>query len=415
MSNQEYIKNKNKLQALESKDVSKIKGLDNKFGNINFLLKSDVFEKLAVLFDCTSDNTYCYVPSIDYKFSKTDKNGNELYYEYTSPNEDNNFADLVFDYNSNSKRPISVKCSRVKTLHTINVDGRHLSFSEKSISNDNYILFYSIYPDEVDKVLIMNTKTYYDVFLKNNYDEHFKLFDINYTDKLKSALNLTDKDLKLIDLSQETKINKVSKTNIELKRKFTYYSFINSYKRDKKKTIYHKKTHYGKEYIAVNIKTNQTVHFRDSVSRNNFMIMNDIPLSDNHNIIKNCNCMDNIVNGNSVESCRTNIHENGWVIMNYHADLDIEHYIKTLFRNLKKISKIWKSRIEKLLCSIGKTIETLFNNFTEKLSTLMKKYKKQNNSYKPLHLWNFMITNEFFKIIDYFKAYPIMNRMYKFI
>lgn len=415
MPNKEYIKTNTELQYLESQDVTKLKGLDNKFGNVNFLLKHDVFEKLALFFNCTTDNTYAYVPTIKRNIFKTDKNNKELYYEFQSPNADNNFADLIFDLNTKNKKPISIKCSRVKTLHTVDMDGRHLTFTEQSINDDNYILFYSMLPQEVDKILLVNTKTYYDIFLKYNSDEHFKLFDINYVDKLKSHLKLTDRQLKLIDLSESSQIDEVSKQNIEIKRNYAHKTYLDLYKKDTDKKIIHQKTHYGYEYVAVNIKTNQTVHFRDSIARNNFMSMNNIKLSDNHNILRNCKCMNDIVNNIEVESCRTNINDDGWIIMSYHDKMDIEEYVKTLLENLQRISILWRNRINKLLKSIGKTIKTLFNNMTEKLKIIFNKYKKENQSYKPFHLWNFRISKEFYRIIEYFEEYPRMNRLYRFI
>ena len=337
---------------------------DNKLFNIDFLLKENVFKNLCFITNCITDTSIAYIPW--FNFTTTIKNSlnKEEDVCFLAPCVENNYADLSF---INNGKYINVKTCRVKTLDAICMDGNILTYSKDTINDSNFIVFYSINPLETDKILIMTTRIY-DFLVSNNNNEHIRYFNMKDVNKIKKTFHFSDRQLKVVDISKELEISEDYETNMNRKRASclsTVYK-IKLSKKKSKKPIYNMKTHYGHQYSAFNIINGQIRQFRDTIARNNFFNSIGVKLADNHNIIKNCKNMTKIVNGEQVESYRSNVLENGWIICEYIADtVELIKFVQKLILILKEKSKRLAERIKNILSQCKENFIHLTNHIID--------------------------------------------------
>ena len=381
-----------KETSLENIDISHLRGMNNKKGNIKYLLRFDVFSRICKKFESLTDTSYIYIPLIENKKSIT-KNNITRNYIFHENKENNNFADLMIGNVDSAKEQIAIKVSRVKSLHCINIDGRHLTFNSNDRQGYNYFLFYSVCPNEQNQAVIIN-ENIYRFILKNNYNAQLKYFDIDWINKFKNTFNFSDKEIQIFNFSEELNLTKEEKKNISYKKQYILKTLNNLHKIDSKNRILFKRTHNGNEYIAINILTEETIHFRDCSARNNFLLKNKILKKiDNHYILQSCKTMNDIVSDIKVDKNRANIFDNGWIIILYHDDIDLKNYIQKLFTKLSEKSIYWKNKINNILNKANKKIFDLMNNFENKISKLIKNTENIIKAYKPLKLWEFVIDN----------------------
>lgn len=365
-------------------DISKLQ-LNNKLYNIELLLKKEVFKTLCVISNSITDTSIAYVPWFNHistiEISK-DKFKDVC---FLAPCVENNYADLSF---INNEKYFNIKACRIKTFNAIPMDGNILTYAKDTISDSNFILFYSINPKESNKVIIMTTRIY-NFLVSHNNDKHILYFNAENINKIKKAFNISDNQLNFIDLSKEIILDEPYEKNINIKRISclkTVYK-MKEIKNKSKKLNYNIRTHFGHQYSAFNITTGEIRQFRDAMARNNFFKSIGIKLADNHNIIKNCKNMTKIVNEETVESYRTNIHESGWVICEYIADtIELINYIQKLIIILNKKSKRLAERIKKILKMTKQNFTLLTNTILKNIEKIKNKFRSAINYFRPLFL-----------------------------
>lgn len=361
-------------------DISNLK-LNNKLYNIEFLLKENVFKHICNITKMYSDTSVAYIPWFNQDASVEIKNKVQDFH-FSAPCRNNNYADLSFIINN---KYINVKACRIKTFEAISMDGNILTYEKDTINDSNFIVFYSINPLESDKILIMTTNVY-NFLVSNNSDEHIRFFNVKYVEKLKKAFNFTDSQLNFINYSENFSLEECYEKNISIKRSFcikTLYKMKYA-KKNSKKLNYNVRTHFGKQYSAFNLISGEIRQFRDAIARNNFFSSIGVKLSDNHNIIKNCKSMSKIVNGEDVDSYRTNILENGWVICEYIADhVKLVKFVETLILILNSKSKKLADRIKKILSKSKKKIIVLTNKIIKSVQKLKFNLKDKLVYYRP--------------------------------
>lgn len=334
---------------------------DNKLFNIDFLLKEKVFNIICLLTNFTSDTSIAYIPWFNCTTTIKNSLDKEEDVCFLAPCIENNYADLSF---INNGKYTNVKACRVKTLNAIPMDGNILTYAKDTISDSNFIVFYSINPTETNKILIITTNIY-NFLVSNNNNEHIRYFNIKDVNKIKKAFNFSDRQLQIFDISKEINLSEDCKININKKRASclsTVYK-MKLVKKNNKKPINNAKTHYGNQYSAFNLISGEIRQFRDTIARNNFFNSIDVKLADNHNVIKNCKNMTKIVNGEQVDSYRSNILENGWVICEYIADtIELVKFVQKLICILKEKSKRLAKRVEEILSKCKENFIHLTNH-----------------------------------------------------
>lgn len=392
--NKDYLSNLN-----SNKDIGKQK-INNKLKNINFLMKPNVFTNLLVHVHATTDNSMAYIPTMS-----RDVEINKNNFTYFEPNESNNYADLIIKNHLN----YGFKAVRVKSLHAIDMNGSHITWDLCCINNFNFLVFYSINPNEVGKIIIIDTKTYADFIIK--FNNMCPILDIDILAKIKQKFSISDECMKIIDYSKEVELNDVEETNILLK----YSSCCNTLNHLNKNALVYtnKKTHIGHQYIAYNFKDGRKIIFRDAHARNNFFNWNtNVKLADNHVITRNCKNQTKIVKGceDELEKLQMNIYENeGWIITSYIGDDEkFKEYILTLVHKLCILSDVWKRRLFNLLETIDKVME--------KISTLILKIKERIKYYiyyfRPLNLLDYVTHTFEVNMKNYFSKHVYMQKFY---
>lgn len=353
--------------------------------NIEFLLRKEIFKNLCMISDSITDTSIAYVPWFNH-VSTIEISKNEFKdICFLAPCAENNYADLSFVTN---EKYINIKACRIKTFNTIPMNGNILTYSKGTISDSNFIVFYSINPTESDKIVIMTTNIY-NFLVSHNNDKHILYFNAENIYKIKKAFNLSDKQLNMIDLSKKIILDKSYEKNINIKRVSclkTVYK-MKEMKSKSKKLNYNIRTHHGNQYSAFNIINGEIRQFRDAIARNNFFESIGIKLADNHNIIKNCKNMTKIVNDEKVESYRTNIHESGWVICEYIANtVELINYIQKLITIVREKSKRLNERIEKILSSAKQNFILLTNTILQNILKVKNEFRDSICYFRPLFL-----------------------------
>ena len=397
---------KNSIDVINSNsDISRLK-INNKLKNLNFITKYNVFSHLLNFVGATTDTSKAYIPIKYNKTVITNSDGKSEIFEFLPPDESNNYADLIV---KNGFINFNFKTIRVKSLTAIPMDGSHITWDICGINNDNYLVFYSINPNDVGNIIIMSTKTYVNTFVKNNNKIGAYYLNGYNLDKYKTKLHLSDRELLFIDYSKEIVLPNGGNTNINIKYQACYKTVMELNKNPLSLT--NKKTHFGKKYTVYNFKNGNILVFRDCYARNNFFKWNTkIQLADNHNINRNCKNQDLLVNGDDVDKYRMNIFENdGWIIMNYIPNIEqIKEYVQTLFHKLVAFSVTWKNRLQNLL----KSIDNLLENSYQKFKDFNEKMKKHINYFRPLHLLNYVTCTNNVDINNYFDKYKFMKQFF---
>ena len=157
--------------------------------------------------------------------------------------------------------------------------------------------------------------------------------------------------------------------------------------KNSKNLNYNIRTHHGNQYSAFNIVSGEIRQFRDAIARNNFFESIGIKLADNHNVIKNCKNMTKIVNEEEVETYRTNISDDGWIICEYMADtVELINYIQTLISILNKKSKRLANRIKNILSSAKQNVILLTETIIKNVQKIKNDFKEKIVYYRPLFL-----------------------------
>ena len=393
-------------KQLKEQDISKM-ALDNKNNNINFLMKPSIFEHLMNIADAYTDTSKAYIPCTQYKHFYTDEKNHIQEINYESPNQTNNYSDLSVIINDDKQ--IHFKACRVKTLSAIVMNGNVITWDEKAISPNHYIVFYSINPNDMGKILVMTTQMYADFFVSNNDNIRIKYFNAYDTNKIKEKMKFNDKEISFIDYSVPTELDDVSIENIIHKYYYCYKSLLEH--NENPKMLLKIKTHYGNQYTAYNFKTNEIVNFRDCIARNNFFKLKGIKLADNHVINRNCDNMDMVVNGDELNKYQMNILENsGWIIMNYIPnEEDVYYFVQTLLHKLIIFSKKWKSRLFEYI----KKIDDLIRSTLYKLEKFRNKIHKLFTCFRPITLYNFIARTEEVTLNCYFEKFPLIRKRFK--
>ena len=391
---------------MKEQDISKMP-LNNKNTNINFLMKPSIFEHLMNIASATTDTSKAYIPLADYKHFYTDKNNHIQEIEYQSPNQTNNYSDLSVIINKDKQ--IHFKACRVKTLSAINMMGNVITWNEQAISENHYIVFYSINPNDMGKILVMTTQMYADFFVSNNDNINIKYFNAYNTDKIKEKMKFNDKAISFIDYSVPTDLDDISIENIVHKYYYCYKSLLEH--NDNPKMLLKLRTHYGNQYTAYNFKTKEIVNFRDCIARNNFFKLKGIKLANNNVINRNCDNMNKLVNGDELEKYQVNVLENsGWIIMNYIPnEEDVYYFVQTLIHKLIIFSKKWKKRLSEYV----RKIDDLINDILRKLSEFKNKVHKLFTCFRPITLYDFVARTEDVTLERYFKNFPLIKKRFK--
>lgn len=375
-------------------DISKLQ-LDNKTHNIEFLLKSSIFKILAQKTYSVTDISQAYVPWISNDDSP-----------YMEPCAENNYADLSF---INCGEYFNFKACRVRTLEAIPMDGNILTYADGTINHNNFIVFYTIRPDEAKKIFIIDTETY-NLLTSHNYLSKIRYFNSNDVEKLRESFHLKDEWVSLIDYTEENIMSSEYEKNVEIKRIHCLQTLImiKNYKAKSKGKLIWKKTHYGKQYSAYNLVTGEMRQFRDCQSRNNFFKMSEISLND-HVVNRNCKNMDAIVKNEKSDSYKINL-RNGWVIMNYipdHAKMVkfVEKLIVVIHKNSKRIFE----KINEFLKKCEKNIMLVTNTACQKIKGIRKSLRNKFNYFRPLSLYDFVTKNEKMNFDIYFRDKPKIN------
>ena len=396
----------NYLESLNSnKDISNQK-INNKLKNLNFITKYNVFSHIINFVGATTDNSKAYIPIKYNKASIINSDGKSEIFEFLSPNESNNYADLII---KNGFINFNFKTVRVKSLSAIPMDGSHITWDICGINNTNYLVFYSTNPNDMGKIVIMTTKTYVETFVKNNNKINAYYLNGYNIDVYKTKLHLSDNNISLIDYSQDVVVPKDAITNINIKYHACYKTVMELNKNPL--SMMNRKTHFGKKYTVYNFKSGNILVFRDCYARNNFFTWNTkIKLADNHNINRNCKNQDLLVNGDDVDKLRMNIFEDdGWIIMNYIPNIEkIKEYVQTLLHKLVAFSVTWKNRLQHLLKSIDNVLEK-FNNIIKKFNEYMN---KQINYFRPLHLLNYITCTNNVDMYNYYNKHLYMKKFF---
>lgn len=379
-------------ENIKNVDISKLQ-LNNKLYNIEFLLKKEVFKNLCMISNSITDTSIAYIPWFNYVSTIEISKNNFKDVCFLAPCAENNYADLSF---INNDKYINIKACRIKTFNAIPMDGNILTYAKNTISDSNFIIFYSINPLESDKIVIMTTNIY-NFLVSHNNDKHILYFNANDINKIKKAFKFSNNQLNVIDLSKEIIMEESYEKNINIKLASclkTVYK-MKDMKNKSKKLNYNIRTHFGHQYSAFNLISGEIRQFRDAVARNNFFESIGIKLADNHNIIKNCKNMTKIVNGELVESYRTNIHESGWIICEYIADtIELINYIQKLIMIVKEKSKKLNERIKKILYSSKENFIILTNSIIQNIRKIKINFRKNINYFRPLILLE-KITNDY--------------------
>jgi hypothetical protein len=344
-------------------------------------MKPNVFTCLHTHINATTDSTLTYIPTLTREI-KSKKMG---IISYSEPNKSNNYADLIIINNSTS---FGFKAVRVKSLDGINFDGSHITWDNSCNNNDNFLVFYSIRPNEVGKILIISIKAYSTFVLK--YNNICPTIDINNLNKIKEQLGFSDKDIKIMDYQQHIELNEVEEKNIIAKYKScnNTLNFLNKNPFSFIKT----RTHFGNQYIAYNFLNGQKIIFRDANARNEFFAKNtNIKLANNNVINRNCHNQTKFVNDEDLDKLQMNIYENeGWIILDYSDTLmnheDFKEYILTLFHKLCAFSKAWNKRLSHLLNKIDEIMEKITNLIIK----IKNKIKEKICYFRPLKLYEYV-------------------------
>ena len=369
---------------IKNVDISKLQ-LNNKMYNIEFLLKKEVFKNLCLVSNSITDTSIAYIPWFNYVSTIEVSKNNFKDVCFLAPCAENNYADLSF---INNNMYINVKACRIKTFNAIPMDGNILTYAKNTISDSNFIVFYSINPLESDKIIIMTTNVY-NFLVSHNNDKHILYFNAENINKIKKAFNFSDNQINCIDLTKDIILDESYEKNINIKRVSctkTVYK-MKEMKNKSKKLNYNIRTHYGHQYSAFNIISGEIRQFRDTIARNNFFESIGIKLADNHNIIKNCKNMTKIINNEEVESYRTNIHESGWVICEYIADtIELINYVQKLITIVKEKSKRLNERIKMILSMAKQNFILLTNTILQNVQKIKNKFRNTINYFRPLFL-----------------------------
>ena len=393
-------------KQLKEQDISKMT-LNNKNNNINFLMKPFVFEHLMYLTDSYTDTTKAYIPSTEYEHHYIDENKNLHKINYQSPNQENNYSDLSIIVNED--RQIHFKACRVKSLSAISMNGNLITWNDKAINNDTYIVFYSLNPNDMGKIVVMTTELYSDFFVTNNDNLNIKYFNAYNIPKLKEKLHFNDKSLSLITYSEPTPLNDFELDNV-IKKYYHCYKSLQEHN-ENPRFLLKRKTHFGNQYTAYNFKTNEIVSFRDCIARNNFFKLKGINLANNHAINRNCNHMDKVVNGDELDKYQMNIFEkSGWIIMNYISnEEEIYYYVQTLLHKLMIYSNKWKTRLYQYI----KKIDDMISNILYKLQEFRNKIHSFFKCFRPISLYDYVTKTDNFNLNNYFEINPIMKKRFK--
>lgn len=388
-------------------DVSKIQ-LNNKLNNIEFLIKPTVFKNLMKLTNCCTDTSIAYIPCVDYITSFNLSDTECKNFHFYAPCRENNYADLSF-INSENKY-FNIKACRVKSLNCINLDGNLLTYADDTINDNNFFVFYSIHPSELNKIVIMSTKIY-DFLTSYNNDEHILYFNYKYINKIKKAFNFSDSEISIIDLSEKINFDNSEEINFKIKQSYCLKT-LNGLKKSQCNKNYNVRTHYGYQYTAFNITNGQIRQFRDAIARNNFFKSQNINLN-NHNIIRNCKNMDSIVNNDS-SSYKINLLNNGWIICNYIPNpLDLLKFIQNLIIKIKINSVRIFNKIKKILLKNKTKIVFLINLLKNKIKKSFLKIKNNICYFRPLSLLNYVISTNEINAEIYFKLNPMIKKYFK--
>lgn len=378
-------------ENIKNVDISKLQ-LNNKLYNIEFLLKEQVFKNICKVSNSITDTSVAYVPWFNYVSTIEISKNNFKDVCFLAPCAENNYADLSF---INNDKYINIKACRIKTFNAIPMDGNILTYAKNTISDSNFIIFYSINPTESNKIVIMTTNIY-NFLVSHNNDKHILYFNAENINKIKKAFNFSNSQLNFIDLSDEIIIGESYEKNINIKRVSclkTVYK-MKEMKNKSKKLNYNIRTHFGHQYSAFNLISGEIRQFRDTIARNNFFESIGIKLADNHNIIKNCKNMTKIVNNENVESYRTNIHESGWIICEYIADtIELINYVQKLIIIVKEKSKRLNERIKKILSTTKRNFILLTNTIIQNVQKIKNNFRENINYFRPLFLLEKIITN----------------------
>ena len=370
----------------ENTDISKLK-LNNKLYNIEFLMKKNIFKILCNISDNITDSSIAYIPWFNYTATIEISKNKFKDFCFLAPCVENNYADLSF---INNEKYTNIKACRIKTFNAISMDGNLLTYNKDTINDSNFLVFYSINPLECNKVLIMNTYVY-NFLVSNNNNEHIRYFNADDVNKIKKTFKFSDSQLNFIDYSKEILLSEPYEKNINIKR-LSCLKTLYKIKTSKNKN-FNIKTHYGHQYSAFNLISGEIRQFRDAIARNNFFKSIGVKLSDNHNIIKNCKNMTKIVNGDNIESYRTNILDNGWIICEYIADtIELIKYIKKLIDILNLKSKKLANRIKKILSKTKQEFTLTVKNIIKTTEKIKINLKNKFIYFRPLRLLNY-VTN----------------------
>lgn len=370
-------------------DISKLK-LDNKIHNIEFLLKDNIFEILALKSYSCTDLSQAYIPWV---------NSNESS-PYIEPCQENNYADLSF---INNGTYYNFKACRIKSFKAIPMDGNILTYADNTINHNNFIVFYSIKPNEADKILVIDTETY-DFLVSQNQYPKIKYFDCDYIEKIRKVFGLKEEWISLIDYTQEKKIEDEYEKNIRIKKIHCLITLnkIKKYKAENKNKLIWNRTHYGNQYSAFNVLTGEMRQFRDCKARNNFFKSRNIKLPNDHVINRNCKNMDKIVKNKKSDNYKVNLNKNGWIITSYIADhKKLANFIMELIIILHNKSHKLAKRIKEMGIKSKKNILIIVNSAYHKIKKLKQKLNKIIKYPRPLSLFEYVTQNQNLNINNY--------------
>lgn len=390
-----------------NRDIS-MQVINNKLKNINFLLKDNVFTHLLNHINAITDRSIAYIP-VTYRESDVydEKSGRISYtIKYDEPNEYNNYADLIVQISL--YKDIGFKAVRVKSLSAINIDGSHITWNLECINDDNYLVFYSTNPNEMGKMIIMTTRAYVTMVMKNNLYQ-VSCFNSDKIEAFKKVFNLNEKQLKEINYIEKPNLPVSNLINKNLK----HFSCISALEKLNENPLFFmkKKTHFGKHYMAYNLYDGQKIVFRDAHARNNFFNNQlKIKLPCDHDIIRNCKVQDKIAKGLEVETCQTNIYsENGWIITSYIPNEDeFRFFIHSLITELINRSAMWKNKLLKVMDKIKFTLSKVIDKVIE----IKEKLKDKLCYFRPLHLLDYICCTDNVHMWNYFLEHSYMNKFY---
>ena len=379
-------------------DISKIQ-LDNKMHNVEFLLKSSIFKILAQSCYSITDMSQAYVPWISNESSP-----------YVQPCAENNYADLSF---INCGEYYNIKACRIKTFKAIPMDGNILTYAENTINHRNFIVFYSINPNEANKIFLIDTDTYNFLTSRNSLSK-IRYFDVDNLERLRQNFGLKKEWISFIDYTQENMMEDAYEKNVEIKRIHCLNTLIKmqKYKESNNNKIIWHKTHYGKQYSAYNIITKEIRQFRDCQARNNFFKSIGIKLPNNHIITRNCKNMNRIITEKKSDSYKINLHD-GWVIMDYipsHEKLIdcVKELIITVYNKSKRVAE----KIKNFMSKCKENFVFMTNTATIRIRKMKNRLKKNLEYIRPLSLYNFITKSENVNMNLYFERHDYLKRQF---